>query len=107
VSTTLDDPSWNNTKVIKDDVAAEIAQLKQEPGGDILVNGRAQLVQTLMENDLVDEYRIMIFPVVLGEGKRLFGDFGDSTSLRLADSRPVGDDGVVILTYEPVARADA
>jgi dihydrofolate reductase len=107
VSTTLDDPSWNNSKVIKDDVAGEIAKLKQEPGGDILVNGSAQLVQTLMENDLVDEYRIMIFPVVLGEGKRLFGDLGDSRSLRLADSRPVGDDGVVILTYEPVARADA
>jgi dihydrofolate reductase len=61
-------------------------------------------VQTLMESDLVDEYRLMIFPVVLGEGKRLFGALGEATSLRLADSKPVGDDGVVILTYEPVAR---
>jgi dihydrofolate reductase len=103
VSSTLEDPSWNNSTVIKGDVAAEIAKLKQEPGGDILVNGSAQLVQTLTENDLVDEYRIMVFPIVLGEGKRLFGELGQATSLRLADSRPVGDDGVVILTYEPVA----
>jgi dihydrofolate reductase len=104
VSTALADPSWNNSRVIKDDVAGEIAKLKQEPGGDLLVNGSAQLVQTLMENDLVDEYRIMIFPTVLGAGKRLFGDVGQTASLRLADSKPVGDDGVVILTYEPVAR---
>jgi dihydrofolate reductase len=104
VSSTLEDPSWNNSTVITGDVAAEIAKLKQEPGGDLLVNGSAQLVQTLMENDLVDEYRLMVFPVVLGEGKRLFGDMGEATSLRLADSKPVGDDGVVILTYEPVAR---
>jgi dihydrofolate reductase len=103
VSSTLEDPAWNNSTVIKGDVAAEIAKLKQEPGGDILVNGSAQLVQTLTENDLVDEYRIMVFPIVLGEGKRLFGELGQATSLRLADSRPVGDDGVVILTYEPVA----
>jgi dihydrofolate reductase len=101
VSNTLEDPSWNNSTVINGDVAAEIAKLKQEPGGDMLVNGSAQLVQTLMENGLVDEYRIMVFPVVLGEGKRLFGDLGQSTPLRLADSKPVGDDGVVILTYEP------
>jgi dihydrofolate reductase len=103
VSTTLDDPSWNNSTVIKDNVAEEISKLKQQPGGDLLVNGSATLVQTLVEHDLVDEYRLMVFPTVLGKGKRLFGDTGDASALRLVDSKPVGADGVVILTYAPAA----
>jgi dihydrofolate reductase len=104
VSSTLEEPDWNNSTVIKgDDVAAEVSKLKQQPGGEILVNGSAQLVETLMENDLVDEYRLMVFPVVLGGGKRLFNEGSDRTALRLTEARPVGPDGVVILIYEPAA----
>lgn len=102
VSTTMDKPEWNNTTLIKDHVAEEIAKLKQQPGGDILVNGSATLVRTLMENALVDEYRLMTFPVVLGTGLRLFGEGSPTTTLRLADDKPVGPDGVVVLTYRPV-----
>jgi dihydrofolate reductase len=102
VSTTLEEPEWNNSTVIRGKVAEEVAKLKQEEeGGDILVNGSAQLVRTLMENDLVDEYRLMVFPVVLGGGKRLFTETSDTTTLRLVESQPVGPDGVVVLTYEP------
>jgi dihydrofolate reductase len=101
VSTTLGEPTWNNSTVIRDDVAGEVAKLKQQEGGDILVNGSAQLVKTLMEHDLVDEYRLMVFPVVLGSGRRLFDDGLDRTKLRLAEARPVGPDGVVILIYRP------
>ena len=101
VSTTMEAAEWNNSTLIKDDVAEEVSKLKQQPGGDILVNGSAQLVQTLMEHDLVDEYRLMVFPVVLGSGKRLFGELGDATDLRLVNTQAVGPDGVVILTYEP------
>jgi dihydrofolate reductase len=101
VSTTLDDPEWNNSTVIKDDVPSEVSKLKEQVGGDILVNGSVQLVETLVENDLVDEYRLMVFPVVLGSGKRLFGETSETAKLSLADSMPVGPDGVVVLTYEP------
>ena len=100
VSTTLENAEWNNSTLIKDDVVSEVARLKQRHSGDILVNGSAQLVRTLMEYDLVDEYRLMVFPVVLGRGKRLFGD--TTTALRLDDAKPVGSDGVLILTYRPV-----
>src|SRR5919201_831564 len=85
VSTTLEDPEWNNSTVIKDNVAEEVAKLKDELSGDILVNGSAQLVQTLMEHDLVDEHRLMVFPVVLGEGRRLFGELGGARALELVD----------------------
>ena len=105
VSTTLDEPEWNNSTVIKDNVADEVAKLKQQEGGDILVNGSVQLVRTLAENDLVDEYRLMVFPVVLGTGKRLFEELADPAPLRLANSQSVGPDGVIVLTYEP-ARKD-
>ena len=101
VSTTMGEPEWNNTTLIKDNVAEEVAKLKQQPGGDILVNGSATLVRSLMENDLVDEYRLMTFPVVLGSGLRLFGEGSPTTALRLADDKPVGPDGVVVLTYQP------
>jgi dihydrofolate reductase len=102
VSSTLKDPSWNNTTVIDGDVAGAVQKLREQDGGDILVNGSAQLVATLVENDLVDEYRLMVFPIVLGGGRRLFGETSEPASLRLTDSRPVGPDGVVVLTYQPV-----
>jgi dihydrofolate reductase len=109
VSSTLDSPEWNNSTVINGDVASEVAKLKQsgEGEGDILVNGSAQLVRTLMEHDLVDEYRLMVFPLVLGSGKRLFEDPGEAKALRLVDSKPVGPDGVVILTYRPAPASEA
>ena len=76
----MESADWNNSTVIKDDVVGEVAKLRDEPGGDILVNGSVQLVETLIENDLVDELRLMVFPVVLGSGKRLFNEASDSTS---------------------------
>jgi dihydrofolate reductase len=103
VSSTLGEPEWNNSTVIRDDVPGEVSKLRREEGGDILVNGSAQLVRTLMEHDLVDEYRLMVFPVVLGDGKRLFLDPGQAKALQLTDTQPVGPDGIVILTYRPAA----
>jgi dihydrofolate reductase len=100
VSSTLENPEWNNSTVLKGDVGEEVAKLKQEQDGDIVVHGSPQLVQTLIEHDLVDEYRLMVFPVVLGSGKRLFGETTDKKSLRLVDSKVVGD-GVAILVYQP------
>jgi dihydrofolate reductase len=100
VSSTLEDPEWNNSTVLAGDVVEEVSKLKQELGGDIVVHGSAQLVQTLVEHDLVDELRLMVFPVVLGGGKRLFGDTSDKKRLRLTKSKTVGD-GVTILIYEP------
>jgi dihydrofolate reductase len=100
VSSTLEEPEWNNSTVLKGDVAEEVAKLKQELDGDIVVHGSARLVQTLLEHDLVDEFRLMLFPVVLGTGKRLFGEKSDKKPLRLVDSKVVGD-GVSILVYEP------
>ena len=96
VSTTLEQPEWNNTTVLKsiDDVRA----IKEDVDGEIVVHGSPQLVQALLENDLVDEVRLMVFPVVLGTGKRLFGETSDKKPLALADSKVVGD-GVSILTY--------
>lgn len=103
VSTTLTaaEATWDNSTVISADVAAEVTKLKEEVGGDILVAGSANLVRTLAEHDLVDEYRLMVFPTVLGTGKRLFGEGFPRTDLRLVDFKPVGPDGVVILTYQP------
>ena len=100
VSSTLEEPEWNNSTVLKGDVAEEVAKLKHEQDGDIYVHGSARLVQTLVEHDLVDELRLMVFPVVLGSGKRLFGETSDKKPLRLVDSKVVGD-GVAILIYEP------
>ena len=98
VSTTLENPEWNNTTVLKGDLAEEVAKLKDQFAGDILVAGSARLVQSLVDRELVDELRLMVFPVVLGSGKRLFGDTSDKKRLRLADSRTVGE-GVAILTF--------
>jgi dihydrofolate reductase len=104
VSNTLENPSWNNSTVIKPgDLAGEVSRLKEQSSGDLLVNGSVQLVQVLTEQGLVDEYRLMVFPVVLGAGKRLFGDTPETIALKLTDSKPVGNDGVVILTYVPAA----
>jgi dihydrofolate reductase len=100
VSTTLKDPEWNNTSVIGGDVAEEVSKLKDRYKGDILIAGSGQLVRTLMEYGLIDEYRLMVFPVVLGRGRRLFDGAGQ-TRLRLTDSKQVGPDGVTILTYVP------
>jgi dihydrofolate reductase len=105
VSSTLDEPGWNNSTVLTGDVVKEVARLRQELDGDIVVHGSPRLVQTLVEHNLVDELRLMVFPVVLGTGKRLFGETSDKKALRLVDSRIVGD-GVAILTYVP-AGADA
>ena len=102
VSTTLKDPEWNNSTVIEGDVAEAVAELKRDVDGDILVNGSVQLVQTLMEHDLVNEYRLMVFPTVLGAGKRLFGETGDAAALRLVDAKPAGE--TLILIYEPSAK---
>ena len=100
VSSTLDEPEWQNSTVLKGDVVEEVGKLKQEHDGDIVVHGSARLVQTLIEHDLVDELRLMVYPVVLGSGKRLFGDTSDGKPLRLVDSKVVGD-GVAILIYKP------
>ena len=103
VSTTLKNPTWNNSTVIGGDIKAAITRLKQEIKGDILVNGSIQLVGTLLELDLVDEYRLMIFPTVVGAGKRLFGQTGAPAGFRLAEPRAAGE--TVILTFAP--RRDA
>ena len=99
VSSTLEDPEWNNSTVLAGDVVEEVAKLRQELDGVIQVPGSRQLVQTLIENDLVDELHLMIFPVVLGTGRRVFGDTSDKKAMRLVDSKTVGE-GVVILIYE-------
>lgn len=99
-STTLDELDWENSTLIEGDVADGVAQLKQQDGGDILVAGSRTLVHTLMENGLVDEYRLMIFPVVLGRGRRLFPETPDKTMLKLVDTRTF-DTGVVVQAYQP------
>jgi dihydrofolate reductase len=101
VSATMGEPEWKNTVVISENVGEQVAKAKEEHEGDILVNGSAQLIPTLVEHGLVDEYRLMVFPIVLGGGKRLFGDGGAAASLKLVEARPVGPDGVVILIYAP------
>jgi dihydrofolate reductase len=102
VSSTLDSPSWPNTTVLKGDVADEVARLRREQEGDIVVHGSAQLTQSLIEHDLVDELRLMLFPVVLGTGKRLFGETTGKKPWRLVDSKIVGA-GVAILVYQPAS----
>ncbi|MGH3093094.1 MAG: dihydrofolate reductase family protein [Gaiellaceae bacterium] len=100
VSSTLEDPEWNNTTVLKGDAVEEAARLKEEIDGIIQVPGSNRLVQTLLENDLVDELHLMVFPVILGTGRRAFGEFSERSDWRLTESKPVGPDGVVVLIYE-------
>src|ERR687897_878338 len=102
VSATLKDPEWNNSTVIGGDVAEAVAELKRDFDGDILIDGSVRLVQTLMEHDLIDEYRLMVFPTILGAGKRLFGETGDAAALRLVEAEPA--DETLILIYEPGAK---
>lgn len=100
-STTLKEPlAWSNSTLLKGDVAGEVAELKERSGGDLLVYGSGELAQTLMRHNLVDEYRLMVHPVVLGTGKRLFRDDGSRRLLRLVDSTTSGT-GVLLLTYRP------
>jgi dihydrofolate reductase len=105
VSSTLQRPEWNNSTVLEGDVLEAVSKLRERTEGDIAVHGSAQLVQTLVEAGLVDELRLMVFPVILGAGKRLFGATSDKKRLRLADSKMVGD-GIAILTYQPVRAED-
>ena len=101
VSTTLQEPlAWNNSRLIKGDIAEEVAKLKQQPGKDLGILGSGELVHTLMQDNLIDEYRLLVFPIVLGSGKRLFRDGGPTTALRLVDTKTTST-GVVILTYQP------
>jgi dihydrofolate reductase len=98
ISSTLEGPDWNNTTVLKGDVVDEVSKLKQEVDGEILVPASIQLVRTLMEHDLVDELRLMVYPVVLGSGERLFGETSETKPMRLVDSRTL-DDGLAYLVY--------
>jgi dihydrofolate reductase len=100
VSSTLTEPAWINTTVLDGDLGEAIGSVRDRYEGDVVVHGSAQLVQGLVERDLVDELRLMVFPVVLGMGKRLFGGTSDKKSLKLVESRTVGD-GVAILVYRP------
>jgi len=104
VSSTLQAPIWNNTTVLKGNVVNEVSKLKQQLAGDIVVPASFQLVRTLIEHDLADELRLMIYPVVLGAGERLFGETSDKKSLRLISTRTVGND-LAYLTYQPVRDA--
>jgi dihydrofolate reductase len=100
-SSTLTDPTWNNTTVVSGNLDEVVAKLKQAHDGEIVVHGSPPLAQALLEQDLVDELRLMVFPVILGSGKRLFGATTDKKPLRLADTRTVGD-GVTVVVYELV-----
>ena len=101
VSSTLEEPKWHNSTVLKGDVVAEVSKLKQELNGDIVVPGSFQLLRTLVEHDLVDELRLKVYPVVLGDGERLFGPTSDQKPMRLINAQTL-DDGIAFLTYESV-----
>jgi dihydrofolate reductase len=100
VSTTLTDPEWHNSQVISENVPEEVGKVKDEYEGDIQVAGSATLVQTLLENDLVDQWNLMVFPTILGPGKRLFGGGFPRRKLELIEDRGVGSDGVRVQIYE-------
>jgi dihydrofolate reductase len=104
VSSTLEDPDWTNSTVLKGDLVEAVSKLKHEVDGDIVVYASFQLLHTLLEHDLVDELRLMIHPVVLGTGRRLFDETSDTRPMRLVDTRIVGD-SIAFLTYEPVRDA--
>jgi dihydrofolate reductase len=101
VSSTLQDPDWNNSTVLKGDVLHEVSKLKQELNGEIVVPASFQLIRMLIEHDLVDELRLKIFPVVLGAGERLFGETSNKKRMRLVESQTLAD-GIAFLTYESV-----
>jgi dihydrofolate reductase len=101
VSTTLDNPEWNNSTMIKTNVAEEVKRLKDETDGDILVAGSGELIRTLLDEGLVDEWRLMIFPIIVGQGKHLFGEQQELSELRMKDSETIGPDGIIVLTYVP------
>jgi dihydrofolate reductase len=100
VSSTLENAEWSSTTVLKGDVPTEVREVKERHSSSILIHGSAQLTDTLMEHDLVDEWRLKIYPIVVGKGKRYFGDPGRAVDMRLTEARTVGE-GVVILVYEP------
>jgi dihydrofolate reductase len=104
VSSTLEDPEWNNSMVLEGDVVDEVSKLKQELNGDIVVAASFQIVRTLMEHDLVDELRLKIFPVVLGDGERLFGETSDKKPMRLVNAQTV-EGHIAFLTYQRVRNA--
>jgi len=104
-STTLETVEWNNTKLLRGDIADEVAKLKEQPGTELQVTGSGQLIQTLMEHDLVDEYRLWNFPVLVGSGKRLFADGTIPSGLKLADTK-TSTTGVVINTYERAGKLE-
>ena len=106
VSTTLGEAEWNNSTVIRGGVAEEVSKLKRAPGKDILVAGSRTLVQTLVQHDLVDQYRLMVFPIILGAGKRLFPDANTAHALSLVESKTVGA-GVLTLIYESAPRRNS
>jgi len=106
ISTTLTDPAWRNTTVVREDVVGAVAKLKEQYAGDVLIGGSAILIDGLREHDVIDEYRLMVHPVVLGQGKKLFKDGAAPTDLVLVESRAVGPD-VLLLTYRPANRAAA
>ena len=101
VSSTLEHPRWSNSTVLKGEVVSEVSKLKEELDGDIVVYASYQFGRTLMEHDLVDELRLVVFPVVLGAGERLFGETSGKKPCRLVDARTIGD-GLAFLTYQPV-----
>ena len=100
VSTTLEKAEWNNSHIIKENVVEEISKIKSLPGKDILVAGSSQLVDLLIQNQLIDEYRLMVFPIILRSGKKLFKDGITSVSLQLLETKPVGSEGVIVITYK-------
>jgi len=105
VSTTLEEPlEWNNSTLIAGDVAEEVSRLKQQPGRDILIGGSGELVNTLMGHDLIDEYRLMVFPVVVGSGKHLFGEGSATKTLQLEETKTFAS-GVVVLSYTPAGES--
>ena len=106
VSSTLVDPGWNNSRILKGDVVDEVTKLKHELDGDIVIPASYQLGRTLIEHDLVDELRLVVFPVVLGAGERLFGDTSDKKPMRLVDTRTIGE-GLLFVTYALARAADA
>jgi dihydrofolate reductase len=103
ISTTLEKLEWNNSRLIKGNITEEVIKLKQQPGQDILVAGSCELVHTLMQQNLIDEYRLMVHPIVVGSGKRLFRDGSETRVLKLVDTKTFSS-GIVILSYQPTGK---